>query len=160
MTTSNAISTDDEALAFHRDQQLSRQWRSLLVALGTELPIQLGAGPAGVLLQGVGRRLAQGLPLPACQSLADAERAINEVLRAMGWGWVQLAEADHLIEIAVNEPPMGSAAECAWLGSVLEGALTTWMQSLGAGTHLTARMTAPPQPGLIRLSFGPPPATT
>lgn len=156
MTKAKAMSSDSQNLAWHRDQQVSRQWRTFLTALAAELPSQLGDGPAQLILQGVGNRMAQAIVLPVCQSLADAEVAINSVMRDMGWGWVQLVETDHQIEIAVNEPPMGTPETGSWLCPVLEGLFTTWMQSLGAGTHLEARVGAPMQPGLIVMSFGPP----
>jgi hypothetical protein len=108
------------------------RWSFFLRALAQEVDAYGGAEGRDAVLRGVGKRLAQMLPLPVAESLQAVELEINATLAAFGWGEcvLELQEAERRILIRhTGLPLIGSSGEPAgfWLGAALEGLYSAWL---------------------------------
>jgi hypothetical protein len=130
------------ALQAYAGQSCARQWRAFLAAMFVEF-YELGdQKQLDALMTRVGVRFADSQPLPACQSLEDLEGMMNRVWEDIDWGRVRLDENGPFITISHVGFPLFDAEGTLsrlFLGSVLQGVYTRWLQAQGGDTQLTAR---------------------
>lgn len=138
---------------------VSGQWRAFLRALVETLDEHLDHEGRAALMRAVGRRMADAMPLPHCDTLKALESAINDALGAAEWGYCQISvnvETRRLVVTHAAAPAIGAGddADGGWIGAVLEGLYAGWLaEQPGADAHLAPAM-ASYVPGEARLEYG------
>lgn len=147
----SAVTTADPAtlrsLESHTAASCALQWRDLLAILGEELGQMLDPSTMVHLLNTVGRQFADAMPLPACVSLADLQKAVNATWARLDWGWAQLSDEGNALRISHGAYPVPVRAGTApvtpaWIALILEGTYSRWQEQLGAA-GLSARWCNP-----------------
>lgn len=111
---------------------VASQWRLFLRGLVETLEEHLDTDGRAALLRAVGRRMADAMPLPHCDTLKALESQINNALAAAEWGYCRLAvdvEQRRLLVSHAAAPAIGAGddADGAWIAAVLEGLYAGWL---------------------------------
>ena len=117
------------------------QWRAFMEALGATLSQLAGDELALRILAGVGGKLAQEQPVPACASLAELKTAMNAGLATLDWGQVDVYEANRALEFVVMGYPYfeGVEAQTAF-AAILEALLDGWLRAQASRPGLAMRL--------------------
>ncbi|MBU8536436.1 cellulose biosynthesis protein BcsD [Falsiroseomonas tokyonensis] len=135
------------------------QWRLFVRGLVETLDEHLDSAGRAALLRAIGRRMADAMPLPHCDTLKALESHINDALGAAEWGYCQLAvdvEARRLLVTHAAAPAIGAGedADGGWIGAVLEGLYGGWLsQQPGADADLAPSVFVY-APGEAKLGYG------
>lgn len=127
---------------------VSAQWRGFVAALMETLGEHLDGQARAALMRALGRRMADAMPLPHCDTLLELERRINDALAATAWGYAEIAvdiDGRRLVVTHHAAPAIGVGedAEGSWVAAVLEGLYGTWFASQpGADPTLAPRAVA------------------
>jgi hypothetical protein len=133
------------SLTYYLRQHCSRQWVHFLAAMVAEFENRVDAAEADQFLEVLGVRMARMMPLRQCESLEELEDDINAILEDIDWGWAQLSEGDHFIEIAHGAYPVVPQTEGrrSWIAPVLEGLYSEWLGAQSGDRSFVARLAEP-----------------
>jgi hypothetical protein len=154
----NAMSEPMTA-AYLARRGVAAQWRSFLRALVETLDEHLDAEGRASLMRAVGTRMAELMPLPRCDSLAELEGRINDALAMAEWGYAELTvhTGTRRMVIRHHAAPViatGNDPDGRWLGAVLEGVYGAWLKNQpGADPGLRPTISAF-APGAATLEYG------
>jgi len=129
----------EQNLAYFSRQQCSAQWGAFLAAFATEFGQQVPVGELRVLMRRLGKLMAQSMPAPSGNTIAELEASINEIWFEMNWGWALMLEKESGLFIEHHAAPLQTSfgvAGLAWSPAILEGVYAHWFASMGAGTVL------------------------
>ncbi len=150
---------DHSALAYLARKDVSGQWRHFLLALLDTLDVRMDRETRDGMLRAVGERFAASMPLAASATLAALEVRMNEALASISWGQVllELDERAHNLRVVHSAAPCVSAPgdeDGAWLGPVLEGLYSAWLNDQQGGGSSTSARVESFEPGLTVLLYG------
>lgn len=148
-----------ELLRYYSARHVSPQWRAFLVAMSSGLFNNAEEADAREFLNQVGADMAALLPLQPVETLQDLEKAMNQVLGSLDWGFVKLTAEEAGIHIVLQAAPASIAEDQAgnWprtLAAVLEGIFTAWFRSQGSQPHLVTRCSAASLTGPFEFRHG------
>ncbi|WP_322045636.1 cellulose biosynthesis protein BcsD [Paraburkholderia sp. J67] len=118
------------------------QWRPFLSLFAQELTQNLTPKLLTQLMRGSGGQFASQYALEPAGTVAAMQAAMNQVWSELGWGSVEIREAQDWLVLTHYRAPLKAAfgpENLAWAGAFLEGAYEAWMHQLGADSQL--RMT-------------------
>lgn len=117
------------------------QLRIFMEALATSLSQVAGDEQALRVLAGAGVAIAREQAIPASNSLAELKAAMNTGLHALGWGQVDVYEAERALEFVVVGYPYfeGGEAQTAF-AAILEAVLEGWLTQHTARPGLAMRL--------------------
>lgn len=148
---------DKEIIKHLSAQQCSVQWRSFLDVFSQELTQQLTVNNLRGLMRRSGERFAKQYPLPATDTIAGLQDAINAVWRSQNWGWASITEdgARLLIKHYLSPLQAGMPEGAPWSTGFLEGVYEQWMHQSGADLSLRVTQTRlADDHGTVEYSFG------
>ena len=135
----------DKSAEYHAKQQLSRQWRDFLSALGAEFNAQHDREDLRRLMLRIGTRFANGCDVSQCTTLADLQRCVNRFWLDINWGWVELEESADFLDIQHRCSPLlcsfGDACS-GWTPAFLEGVYQHWFEVAGIDPRLRVQQVA------------------
>jgi hypothetical protein len=148
-----------ENLAYFARQQCSSQWQIFLSAFANEFGQQIPVAELRVLMVRLGTSMAQSIPAPNGNTIAELEESINSIWFDMNWGWVNLVEKDDGLFIGHHLAPLQCAfgdAALSWSPAILEGIYAHWFSVISSGAALQLSQVEPAQPNhdLIEFRFG------
>lgn len=146
----------EENMAYFGRRQCSEQWQVFLNAFAGEFGQQIPVAELRVLMARLGTSMAQSLPAPIGNTIAELEESINSIWFDMDWGWVRLTEKDDGLFIEHHLAPLqGAFGEdaLAWSPAILEGIYAHWLTILGAGPALQLTQAHPAKPGDLSIVF-------
>ena len=134
-------SLDAMTLAIAARHSCPPQWRIFMEALATSLSQVAGDEQAMRVLAGVGATIAREQAIPASSSLAELKAAMNAGLQTLGWGQVDIYEAEKALEFVVIGYPCfeGVEAQTAF-AAILESLLEGWLTQQAARPGLAMRL--------------------
>lgn len=141
MTDTHAA--DSLTAAYLARRGVAAQWRVFVRGLVETLDAHLDQEGRAALMRAIGRRMADSMPLPHCDTLKGLESRINDALGAAEWGYCQIAvdvERHRLVVTHAAAPVIGAGqdADGGWIGAVLEGLYSGWLSDQpGADAALT-----------------------
>lgn len=149
----------EQNLAYFARQQSSTQWQIFLSAFANEFGQQIPVAELRVLMARLGTSMAQSIPTPVGNTVAELEESINSIWFDMDWGWVTLEEKNDGLFIAHRVSPLqGAFGEAAlpWSPAILEGIYAHWFSIISAGSALQLSQVEPAQANqhLIIFRFG------
>lgn len=120
---------------------ISPDFSLFIHSLATELELQAGAEESDALLYSVGRRMADRLPLPACDTTAAFELECNANLALIGWGQFSLGfdAQKNALHLSLHDfPRTGALGKPAgtWLAGFYNGLITGWFSQMGETVKL------------------------
>lgn len=127
--------------------QNTAQWSPFLLALAQELDGQLDTDSIRTLMQRLGVRMAQTLPLAPTQTVEDLTEAMNRHWGTLGWGRIDLHDAGDALHLHHQDAPFDvlfGPGSAAWTDAILEGLYTAWLQAAGAPPSLSVQRIASP----------------
>lgn len=135
------------------------QWRSFLRGLVETLDEHLDAEGRSALMRAVGRRMADAMPLPHCDTLKALESHINNALATAEWGFCRLSvdvERRCLLVDHTAAPVIGTGddGDGAWIGAVLEGLYAVWLANQPGADAGLGPVLASYTAGEARLQYG------
>lgn len=145
-----------ENLRYFARQQCSGQWQIFLAALANELGQQVPANELRVLMSRLGKLMAQALPAPAGNTIAELEDSINKIWFDMDWGWIRLVEKSDGLYIEHHAAPLHCAfgeMALAWSPAILEGIYGHWLSQLSFGSALQLTQVDAAEPGSMLQVF-------
>ncbi len=122
---------------------VAAQWRVFVRGLVETLDEHLDQEGRAALMRAIGRRMADAMPLPHCDTLKALEAHMNDALGAAEWGYCQLSVdvvQRRLVVTHAAAPAIGAGqdADGGWIGAVLEGLYAGWLaEQPGAEAALT-----------------------
>lgn len=129
-------------LDYYRQQRFKAGWQDLVEVMFSGILASADEADGRDFLRLMGRNLATKLPLPLAETVGELEDNLNNLLRHIDWGWVQI-EATHeqlrLLHYACPRSPEPDN-EAAWelaFATVLEGAYAAWLQAQGGEPHVS-----------------------
>ncbi len=139
--------SQDNFEQYFRSQQVSMQWMPVLRSLALELERNASAEDLRSLFFNTGKNLAEELS-SHCEdvtTLSQLQEIINDFWLQMNWGWVELSEANAVVEIVHHAAPLAEAfgeSSLTWSAGLLEGFYESIFKILGASDemHVTANM--------------------
>ena len=126
----------EDSLDYFARQQCSTQWGAFLAAFASEFGQQIPVAELRVLMARLGNAMAQSIPVPAGNTIAELEESINDVWFDMDWGWTRLVEKDTGLFIEHHVAPLQGAfgdQALAWSPAILEGIYAHWFSNYGGG---------------------------
>lgn len=149
----------EENLAYFARQQCSTQWQIFLSAFANEFGQQIPVAELRVLMARLGASMAQSIPAPVGNTIAELEESINSIWFDMDWGWVTLEEKNDGLFIEHRVSPLQGAfgeAALSWSPAILEGIYAHWFSIISAGSALQLSQVEPAQANqqLIIFRFG------
>ena len=149
----------NENLAYFARQQCSVQWSAFLAAFSSEFGQQIPVAELRVLMARLGKSMAQSVPAPVGNTIAELEDAINDIWFDMDWGWVKLVEKETGLFIEHRAAPLQGAfgeQALAWSPAILEGIYAHWFSLMGGNPALQLTQVEPAKPDdlLIVYRFG------
>ena len=139
---------DRLSLDYFTRRHCSRQWRTFLKVLASEMQSSAGKEESARFMRHVGRHLASEYPLDAPATLGDLEAQINARLDSMDWGWCTLNASDDQLAIehvaypvAVDtvEDPVAGEAWTRTISALLEGLYKHWLDGEGGDAPIAYR---------------------
>lgn len=146
----------DENLAYFARQQCSAQWQVFLKAFAGEFGQQIPVAELRVLMARLGASMAQSIPAPVGNTIAELEESINAIWFDMDWGRVSLDEKEDGLFIEHHLAPLqGAFGEdaLAWSPAILEGIYAHWLSVLGADSALQLSQVQPAKPDNLLIVF-------
>lgn len=143
-----------------REQLVSSQWAFVLPALAEAMAGAASERELRALFRNAGTRIGEETveALPAVETMADLESAINAFLVVRRWGRVALEERRGHLDIVHHAAPLSAAfgeASLVWACGLLEGFYEALLHALGAGDELTVVAESSDEDGLVlRFRFG------
>lgn len=149
----------EENLAYFANQQSSTQWQIFLSAFANEFGQQIPVAELRVLMARLGTSMAQSIPAPVGNTIAELEASINSIWFDMDWGWVSLVEKEDGLFIGHYLAPLQSAFgedALSWSPAILEGIYAHWFSVISSGAALQLSQVEPAQRSqhLIEFRFG------
>jgi hypothetical protein len=153
------MSETDRNLSYFAKQQCSVQWQAFLTAFSAELGQQIPANELRVLMSRLGHFMAQNLPIPSGNTVAELEASINSIWFDMNWGWIELVEKKDELHIEHHAAPLQAAFGAdalAWSPAILEGIYAQWLSALSGSSalKLTQVGTAVPDSMILVFRYG------
>lgn len=150
---------DEKSLSYLMANHVSRQWRTFLIAVSSELFRNADTEDALAFLREVGSHMASLMPLAKVDTLEALEAAINEQWAAIDWGWVSLVATENEVLVKHGASPsfIAQAAGSDWTRScaaILEGIYTNWFQAQGSQAGLKAVCIAAPLNAPLEFRYG------
>lgn len=140
------------------ERQCSSQWKDVLGAFAQELARDLTPQHLRKIMRRTGERYAGEHTPPGTATITELQAAINQIWKAVDWGWVEIAEADDHLALTHYCAPLRAgfgADNLAWTTGFLEGAYESWMRHLGADPQLcVAQKRESDRWGTIEYRFG------
>ncbi len=146
----------DGNLRYFARQQCSVQWQAFLSAFSAELGQQVPANELRVLMTRLGHFMAQSLPAPSGNTVAELEASINSIWFDMNWGWINLAEKKDELHIEHHAAPLQAAFGAdalAWSPAILEGIYAHWLSALSGSQALKLTQVGTAVPDSMVLAF-------
>lgn len=146
----------EENLAYFAKQQCSVQWQVFLGAFAIEFGQQIPVAELRVLMARLGKSMAQSIPAPVGNTIAELEEAINAIWFDMDWGWVKLVEKETGLYVEHHAAPLQGAfgqQALAWSPAILEGMYAHWFSVLGGGSALQLTQVEPAKPDKLLIIF-------
>lgn len=146
----------DANLEYFARQQCSVQWSAFLAAFSNEFGQQIPVAELRVLMSRLGKSMAQSVPAPVGNTIAELEEAINDIWFDMNWGWARLVEKDTGLFIEHHAAPLQGAfgeQALAWSPAILEGMYAHWFSAMGAGAALQLTQLEPAKPNSMLIVF-------
>ncbi len=143
-------------LDYFARQQCSTQWGAFLAAFASEFGEQIPVGELRVLMARLGKSMAQSMPAPTGNTIAELEASINDIWFNMNWGWADMQEKETGLFIEHHAAPLlGAFGEeaLAWSPAILEGIYAHWFAVMGAGSALQLTQVEPAQPDAMLIVF-------
>lgn len=143
-------------LRYFTKRQCSTQWQAFLAAFASELEEQVPANELRVLMGRLGKFMAQSLPAPSGDTLAELETSINAIWFNMNWGWVTLVEKNDGLYIEHHAAPLQAAfgeKALAWSPAILESIYGHWFSAISDSDALQLSQAGPAQPDGMLLTF-------
>jgi hypothetical protein len=155
----SAGQADPTTAAYLARRGVSVQWRGFLRALVETLDAHLDTAGRTALMRIIGRRMADAMPLPHCDTLGGLEAQINDALAATEWGFCRLSvdlPGCRLLVTHAAAPVIGAGedVEGAWIAAVLEGLYGGWLAEQPGADAAIAVAVAHYAPGEVRLRYG------
>jgi hypothetical protein len=122
------------------------QWQPFLSFFSQELTQHLTPRLLTQLTRGAGGQFARQYALAGAGTVADMQAAMNRVWSELGWGVVEIREAQDWLVLTHYHAPLKAAFgadSLTWSGAFLEGAYETWMHQLGADSQLRISTAGP-----------------
>jgi hypothetical protein len=122
------------------------QWRAFLSVFAQELTQNLTPKLLTQVMRGTGGQFARQHVLAPAGTVADMQGAMNQVWSELGWGVVEIREAQDWLVLTHYDAPFQAAfgpENLAWAGAFLEGAYDGWMHLLGAYSQLRISAAGP-----------------
>lgn len=144
------------SLDYFARQQCSTQWGAFLAAFASEFGQQIPVAELRVLMARLGKSMAQNIPAPSGNTIAELEESINDVWFDMDWGWAKLIEKDTGLFIEHHVAPLQGAfgdQALAWSPAILEGIYAHWFANMGAGSALQLTQVEPALPDTLLIVF-------
>ncbi|MCB5364536.1 cellulose synthase [Pusillimonas sp. CC-YST705] len=155
--TTPEVHMEKEIIKYLSAQQCSVQWRAFLEVFSQELTQQLTVTNLRGLMRRSGERFANQHPLPATETIAALQEAINVVWRSQNWGGASIVEDGTRLIIKHYLSPLqsGMPEGATWASGFLEGVYEQWMHQSGAdlSLHVTQSRLADDL-GTVEYSFG------
>lgn len=145
-----------ENLRYFAAQQCSNQWQAFLAAFANELGQQIPANELRVLMTRFGKFMAQSLPTPAGDTIAELEASINSIWFGIDWGWARFIEKSDGLYIEHHAAPLQCAfgeAALAWSPAILEGVYAHWLSVISASSALQLTQVGTAEPGSMLQVF-------
>jgi hypothetical protein len=146
----------EDSLDYFARQQCSTQWGAFLAAFASEFGQQIPVAELRVLMARLGNAMAQSIPVPAGNTIAELEESINDVWFDMDWGWTRLVEKDTGLFIEHHVAPLQGAfgdQALAWSPAILEGIYAHWFSTMGAASALQITQVEPALPDTMLIVF-------
>lgn len=146
----------DGNLRYFSRQQCSVQWQAFLSAFSAELGQQVPANELRVLMTRLGHFMAQSLPAPSGNTVAELEASINAIWFDMNWGWISLVEKKDELHIEHHAAPLQAAFGAdalAWSPAILEGIYARWLSALSGSQALKLTQVGNAVPDSMTLAF-------
>ncbi|RKP54535.1 cellulose biosynthesis protein BcsD [Pararobbsia silviterrae] len=119
------------------------QWPPFLSLFAQELTQNLTPKLLTQLMRSVGTQFSRQHTLHFAGTVADMQKGMNDVWRELGWGRVEIRDAQSWLVLTHHRAPLRTVFgpdNLTWAGAFLEGVYEAWMHQLGADSHL--RVTA------------------
>lgn len=145
---------------YFREQQMSLQWLPFLRAMASEMSEQTDSHSLRSLFSSIGRRFAEDAQdaFADISTLTALTDSLNDFLRRIDWGYVEIAEAPGGIAIEHYAAPLAEAfgdEALTWSLGFLEGFYQTLFGLLGASPAMRVRALDDECQGLhLRFWFG------
>lgn len=133
------LRVDQTIVDYLIDSRCSRQWKTFLGVMADEFSSQLPPDDLRALMQRIGGRFADAVPLAPCATLDDLQLAMGKVWVGMDWGWVTIEEEPGALAIRHNCAPLNAAfghQASGWTPAFLEGVYQRWFAQVGSGGEL------------------------
>jgi hypothetical protein len=150
------MNKSEDSLDYFARQQCSTQWGAFLAAFASEFGQQIPVAELRVLMARLGNAMAQSIPVPAGNTIAELEESINDVWFDMDWGWTRLVEKDTGLFIEHHVAPLQGAfgdQALAWSPAILEGIYAHWFSTMGAASALQITQVEPALPDTMLIVF-------
>lgn len=144
------------SLEYFTRQQRSTQWGTFLAALASEFGQQIPVAELRVLMSRLGKSMAETLPIPVGNTVADLEKSMNVIWFDMNWGWVNLIERNTGLFVEHYAAPLQGAfgkQALAWSPAILEAIYAHWFVAMGAGSELQLTQLELEQPDAMHIVF-------
>jgi len=157
MTETDA--TDSVTAAYLARRGVAAQWRVFVRGLVETLDEHLDQEGRAALMRAIGRRMADAMPLPHCDTLKGLESHINDALGAAEWGYCRIAvdvERRCLVVTHAAAPAIGVGqdADGGWIGAVLEGLYAGWLSDQPGADAALAPEVVQYAAGSAKLEYG------
>ncbi|WP_233886726.1 cellulose biosynthesis protein BcsD [Paraburkholderia flagellata] len=122
------------------------QWRPFVSFLTQELTQNLTPRFLTQLMRAAGGQFARQYALAEAGTVAAMREAMNQVWGELGWGQVEIREAQDWLVLTHYQAPLKAvfgAENVTWAGAFLEGAYEAWMHQLGADSQLRMTTASP-----------------
>lgn len=146
----------EEDLGYFIKQRCSVQWQVFLNAFANEFGQQIPVAELRVLMARLGTSMAQAIPAPVGETIAQLEESINSIWFDMDWGWVSMVEKNDGLYIEHHVAPLQSAFgenALSWSPAILEGIYAHWFSMMGAGSDLQLTQVSSNRPDNLLLVF-------
>ncbi len=143
-------------LDYFARQQCSIQWGAFLAAFAGEFGEQIPVGELRVLMARLGKSMAENMPMPAGNTIAELAESINDVWFEMNWGRVDLVEKEDGLFVEHHLAPLQGAfgdEALAWSPAILEGIYAHWFSAMGASSALQLTQVEPVLPDSLLIVF-------
>ncbi len=138
----------EENLGYFAKRQCSIQWQVFLSAFAGEFGQQIPVAELRVLMARLGTSMAQSIPAPVGDTIAELEESINAIWFDMDWGWVSLVEKDDGLFIEHHVAPLQCAFgedALSWSPAILEGIYAHWFSVISGDSRLKLAQVEPAQ---------------
>lgn len=124
-------------IEYYAKRHCSAQWRLFLELVFDELSNSAGKEELSGFWRHIGSRVSAERPIGDCATLERLERAVNDELDLLDWGWVSMTTDNQKVRICHTACPIpGSSQErvetsLLAMSALLEGVYKGWLQQQG-----------------------------